>query len=72
VDQKTVEDRRLSGREASRLRVTKNDPSGVYQAEALRNSLADSAGFCILPDEASAGPRSFRNAGDQLTVSGQV
>jgi hypothetical protein len=45
VDQKTVEDRRLSGQDTSRLRATQNDPSGLYQAEALENSLADSVNF---------------------------
>ena len=47
MDQKTVEDRRLSGQDASRLRATQNDPSGIYQAETLGNSLADSVGFRV-------------------------
>ena len=45
MDQKTVEGRRLIGQDASRLRVTKNDPSGLYQVEAFGNSLADSVSF---------------------------
>jgi len=45
MDQKTVEDRQLSGQDTSRLRVTQNDLSGLSRVEAFRNSLADSACF---------------------------
>ena len=47
MDQKTVEDRRLSSQDTSRLRATQNDPSGLYQVEVFGNALAGSVSFCF-------------------------
>ena len=47
MDQKTVEGRRLSGQNTSRLRATQNDPSGLSRVEAFGNSLAGSVNFCF-------------------------
>ena len=49
MDQKTAEGRRLSGQNTSRLRATKNDPSGLYQGEVFGNALADSVNFRFPP-----------------------
>mgnify|MGYP001574170717 CR=1 FL=1 len=47
MDQKTVEGRRLSGQNTSRLCAMQNNPSELYQVEAFGNSLADSVGFRV-------------------------
>jgi hypothetical protein len=63
LDQKTIEGRRLSGQDTSRLRATQNNPSGFHQVETFGNPLADSFGFRVPSWQSLGRPHSLDKVG---------